>query len=179
MYIHGSVGKFLQETASKQPWRGGIYNRGVLHLQPVKALTARDLFERTISYELATAVLEQAGGKGCPLWLREAYAVYHCGEIANLTAPYGVTLTSFSDLDQDIQQYRVPPQRNDVHFILGHTMKFLIESFGEAKAWGVFKQFNGMATLDDVFKKSFNQDFSTIEKSWSAYIGSQTGRLPK
>ncbi|MDH3253181.1 MAG: hypothetical protein OEM41_10345, partial [Ignavibacteria bacterium] len=113
--IYDSVGKFVMETRVNKPWRGGIYHRRVLHLQPVEALVMRDLFEQTLSYELAHAVLDDASRMGCPLWLREAFAVYHCGEMARLSEPYGVRVSQFADLLQDIQEYPNPPQRNDVH----------------------------------------------------------------
>jgi hypothetical protein len=132
------------------------------------------LFEQSLSYELALAILAQTSGKGCPRWLQESYAVYHSGEMANYTAPIGTKLAAFSDLDQDIQQYPNPPQRNDVHFILGSTMKFFVEQYGEGKAFGVFKVFNGMTSLEDVFKKHFKREFRTIERTWSNFIASST-----
>jgi hypothetical protein len=172
--IYDSVGKFLAQSSQRLPWRGGIYHRGVFHLQPVQALVQRKLFERTLSFELAMALLEQAGAKGCPRWLRESFAVYHSGEMASLTPPIGVKLASFSDLDQDIQHYPNPPQREDVHFILGTTMKFFVEKYGEAKAMSVFKAFDGMTSLDEVFKKTFKQEFQTIERTWANFILAST-----
>ena len=143
-------------------------------MQPVGALETRKIFEQALSYELALAILGQTSGKGCPHWLQDSYAVYHSGEMANYTPPIGTKLAAFSDLDQDIQQYPNPPQRNDVHYILGATMKFFVDQYGEAKAFGVFKVFNGMTSLEDVFKKHFKQEFRTIERTWTNFIFSQT-----
>jgi len=172
--IYETVGKYLAKTNQRKPLRGAIYWRGALHMQPVDALVIRNIFEESLSYELALAILSQTSGKGCPRWLQEAYAVYHSGEMANYTPPIGTKLAAFSDLDQDIQQYPNPPQRNDVHFILGASMKFFVEQYGEAKAFGVFKVFNGMTSLEEVFKKHFKQEFRTIERTWSNFIASQT-----
>lgn len=172
--IYDSIGKYLSKTNQRRPWRGAIFWRGVLHMQPVDALVARKLFEQSLLYELALAVLDQTSRKGCPRWLQEAYAVYHCGEMANLTPPIGMKLAAFSDLDQDIQQYSNPPQRDDVHYILGTTMKFFVEQYGEAKTFGVFKAFNGMTSVEAIFKKQFNQEFGTIERTWANFIDSQT-----
>jgi len=177
--IYDTPGKFLSETKLKQSWRAGIYHREVLHLQPVAALVARELLEQTLSYELAKALLEQSSRMGCPGWLLESFAVYHSGEMANLSAPYNVRISNFSDLDQDIQEYPIPPQRNDVHFILGQTMKFFIETYGEAQAFRVFKAFNGTTGLEDVFKKTFKEEFSTIEQKWVNHIASQTSTFRK
>jgi len=172
--VYDTVGKYLTGTNQKRPWRGGIFWRGVLHLQPVQALVQRELFEQVLSFELAMALLEQTAGRGCPRWLREAFAVYHCGEMVNLAPPIGARLASFSDLDQDLQTYPNPPQREDVHYILGMTMKFFIEKYGEDKAMSVYKVFDGRTSLEDVFKKVFKQEFRTIERTWANYIASLT-----
>jgi hypothetical protein len=172
--IYDSIGKYLSKTNQRKPWRGAVYWRGILHVQPVGALVARHIFEQSLSYELAMAVLEQTSGKGCRKWLQEAYAVYHSGEMADLTPPIGTKLAAFSDLDQDIQEYPDPPQREDVHYILGMTMKFFVEQYGEAKAYGVFKVFNGMLSLEDIFKKQFKQEFRTVERTWANFIDAQS-----
>jgi len=172
--IYDTIGKYLSKTNQRRPWRGAIYWRGILHMQPVGALVARNIFEQSLSYELAMAVLEQTSGKGCRRWLQEAYAVYHSGEMADLTPPIGTKLAAFSDLDQDIQEYPDPPQREDVHYILGMTMKFLVDQYGEAKAFGVFKVFNGMLSLESIFKRQFKQEFRTIERTWANFIRAQS-----
>jgi len=177
--IYDSVGKFLTATNQKRPWRGALYARGVLHLQPVQALSQRGIFEQALSYELAVAVLDQTSGKGCPRWLRESFAVYHSGEMAKLTIPIGAKLSYFSDLDQDVQQYSDPPQRDDVHYVLGQTMKFFVEKFGEDKAFKIYKSFNGMTPIEEIFKKAFKQEFRTIERTWSNFIAAQTDTFKK
>lgn len=172
--IYESVGKFLAETSLRRPWRTAIYSRGVLSVQPVAALTARKLFQKSLSYELAHAVLEQASQNGCPRWLIEAFAVYYSGEVSGMTPPLGARLSAFSDLNQDIQEHPNPPQRNDVHFILGSTMTFFVEKYGEKRAFRLFREFDGVTPADKVFKKVLNDDYATIEKAWSKYIALRT-----
>jgi hypothetical protein len=99
--------------------------------------------------------------------------------MADLTPAYGAKLESFADLDQDIQEYPNPPQRNDVHYILGRTMKFLLERFGEEKTTGVYKSFDGRSPVEAVFKKTLGEDYRTLEKAWSGYIASVTKSLKK
>lgn len=177
--IYDSVGKFVMETRVNKPWRGGIYQRRVLSLQPVEALVMRDLFEQTLSYELVHAVLDDVSRMGCPMWLREAFAVYHSGEMANLAEPYGVRVSHFSDLQQDIQEYPDPPQRNDVHYVLGKTMKFFVDRFGEGKAFRIFSAYDGYSSTEKVFQKVFQQEYSVIEKDWARYVGSHPGTAPR
>ena len=172
--IYDNVGRFLTETGVRKPWRGAFYNRGVIHCQPVAALTARNIFESALRYELARAMLEGAGQRGCPLWLRESFAVYFSGAYRTYTAPLGAKLTAFSDLNQDIQTYADPPQRDDVHYMLGHTMDFFIQKYGEKRALGIFRQFDGMRGLESVLKKALGADLATIEKSWAKYISYHT-----
>lgn len=172
--IYESVGKFLSETTLKRPWRGAFYQRGVLHLQPVPALTQRKIFDKSIGYEMAIAFLEESGKKGCPRWLVESFASYYSGETAGMTPPLGARLTAFSDLNQDIQEYPNPPQRDDVHYILASTMTFLVQTYGEKRAFRVYREFNGATSVDRVFKKDFGDEYSSIEKRWAKYIASRT-----
>ncbi len=177
--VYGSVGKFLAESGLKLPWRGAYYAHGTLHVQPVQALTQRRIFEPTLSFELSTAILEGAREKGCPQWLREAFAVYQAGELKDLTPPVGAKLSSFSDLNQDIQVYPNPPQLGDVHFMLAQTMIFLIQRYGEQKAFGVFRRFDGNSTVETLFKKHFGEDYLTIEKAWAKRMAAQTSPFRK
>ena len=177
--IYDSVNKFLAEARVQKPWRGGIYQRRVLYLQPVTALVTRGIFEQTLLYELSMAVLDEASRKGCPLWLVESFAVYHSGEMANLSEPYGVRVTQFADLEQDIQEYHDPPQRSDVHYVLGRTMKFFVERYGEDKTLSMFAAFDGALSTDAIFQKVFNEKSTVIEKAWAEYIGTHSPKFPR
>jgi hypothetical protein len=172
--VYESVGKFLSESNLQRPWRVAYYARGVLHVQPLKALMMRNLFEVPLSYELSLAILERVTEKGCPRWLAESFAVHQSRELANLTPPIGAKLAAFSDLNQDIQTHPAPPQRDDVHYVLGQTMMFFVVRYGEAKAFGVFKEFDGSKSVESVFKKSFNEEFSAVEKAWARHIAYKT-----
>jgi hypothetical protein len=172
--IYESVGKFLEETTLKRPWRTALYQRGTLHLQPVSAMTQRKLFEKSIAYEMALAFLEESGQKGCPRWLVESFASYYSGETAGMTPPLGARLTAFSDLNQDIQEYPNPPQRDDVHYILSSTMTYFVQRYGEKRAFRLFREFDGTTSVDRVFKKVFGDEYSAIEKGWAKYIKSRT-----
>ena len=172
--MYESVGKFLSESTHQRPWRGAFYSHGILYLQPVSALVTRNILEKSITYELALAILEQSVQKGCPRWLAESFAAYYSAETAGMTPPLGARLSAFSDLNQDIQQYPNPPQRDDVHFILGATMTFFVQKYGEKKAFHVFRNFDGMTGIDVVFKRVYNQDYTAIEKEWAKYIASRT-----
>jgi hypothetical protein len=175
--IHGSVGKFLAETKLGAPQRGAIFMRGVLITQPPQALVQRGILERSLSYELALAYLEQIGNDGCPRWLREAYAVHHSGILPDLTPPVGAKLASFSDLEQDLQLHQKPPQLEDVQFILGHTMAFLIERFGAQKSLALFRQFDGTRGVETVFRKHLGEELASVEKAWAKFINSKTSRV--
>jgi hypothetical protein len=177
--IYDSVGRFLAEAGLKKPWRGAYYARGILHVQPVQALTQRKIFENTLSYECARVTLEPVGEKGCPLWLRESYAAYRAGSFRTMTAPLGAKLSSFSDLNQDINHYTDPPQRDDVQYMLGQTMNFLVQKYGEKKAMSVFRDFDGMKSVDTVFRRVFGEDFAAIEKSWAKHLERHTTPFKK
>ena len=172
--IYESVGKFLEETSLKRPWRAAYYFRGTLHLQPVSAMTQRKLFEKSIAYEMALAFLEGSAQKGSPRWLVESFASYYSGETAGMTPPLGEKLTAFSDLNQDIQEYPNPPQRDDVHYILSSTMAYFVQKYGEKRAFRLFREFDGTTSVDRVFKKVFEDEYATVEKGWAKYIAMRT-----
>jgi hypothetical protein len=172
--LYQSPGKYIAETGLSRPWRGAFFTKGVLHVQPVAALVARKLFEKSISYELSVAFLEQTQRNGCPRWLVESFAAYYSGETSGMTAPIGARLSAFADLNQDIQEYPTPPQRDDVHYILASTMTFFVEKFGEKRAFRIYKEFDGATSVEKVFKKVFDDEYTSIEKNWAKYISSRT-----
>jgi len=172
--IYDAQGKYLDATGQKKPWRLAMFHRGMLHVQPVEVLFKEHSFEKSLSYELALAILDQAGGKGCPNWLREAYAVYHSGMMSDLTPPVGARVNSFGDLDEELQQNQYPPRRLDVLYLLGQTMKYFMEQYGEEKALGVFKAFTGTESSEKVFAKQFGVEMSDAEKAWAEYIRSHS-----
>jgi hypothetical protein len=171
--IYESVGKYLEETALKRPWRLTFYQRGTLHVQPLSAMTKK-AFEKSIAYELALAFLEESGQKGCPRWLIESFASYYSGETAGMTPPLGARLTAFSDLNQDIQDHPSPPARDDVHYLLSSTMTYFVQKYGEKRAFRLFREFDGATAVDRVFKKVFDDEYSAVEKGWAKYIASRT-----
>lgn len=175
--MYESVGRFRAESGAGASSDGAIVNKRVFHIEPLQTLAETKSFEKTISYHLALAMLDEAGRRGCPVWLRQAFAVYHCGEMPDLDPPVGVRVTHFADLDQDIQQYTTPPQRDDVHYVLGLTMKFFVDRCGEPQAFGIFRAFTGASTADEVIAKAFGRAYDAIEKEWSEYIAAHTVRL--
>ncbi len=172
--VYESVGKFLEEANMKQDWRIAYYSHGILYVRPPRAVTPRRMLDRAISYELVLALLEQKADKGCPRWLIESFAVNHTGEMQDLTPAQNVRFTSFADLNQDIQEYDSPPQRDDVHYLLGKTMKFFLARYGEQKVFSVFRQFDGTTTVEKAFKKVFGQEYADIEKAWADYLAANT-----
>lgn len=171
--MYGAVGPFLEQSKQSKPWRLAIYQRNVLHLQPVKELAKQQLSEKNLSFELALAVLEQVRMHGCPRWICEAFAVYHSGLITELEMPIGMKTSAFADLDQQLQQFTIPPKRDDVLYILGQTMLYFVENFGDEKTMRFYKEFDGSKSTETLFRLHFGQDMKEIEKNWSAEMNSR------
>ncbi len=170
--VYETVGRFMAETASRAPWRVAIYSKGALHVQPVSALVQRKLFEKSLRYELCRVFLLPAEQKGCPAWLSESLASEYSKEAEDVSAPLGARLSTFSDLAQDIQDYPDPPQRDDVHYFLTQTMKYFEKTYGESRAYGLFKAFDGSSSVETVFKKVLGTDYATVEKAWAKAMAS-------
>jgi hypothetical protein len=177
--IYDNVGRYLAEAGLKKPWRGAYYTHGVIYCQPVQALVQRNIFESSLRFELCKAILEVAGERGCPLWLRESFAVYYTGTFREYTAPLGAKISAFSDLNQDIQTYPDPPQREDVHYMLGQTLNYFIQKYGEKKTFSLFREFDGTKGLEPVFKRVLGNDLATVERGWSKFIGYHTTPFKK
>jgi hypothetical protein len=172
--IYDNVGRYLAESGLKKPWRGAYYVKGVLHCQPVQALIQREIFDQSLTSEIARGILQSAGEQGCPLWLRESYAAYRTGSFRKMSAPVGAKLTAFSDLNQDIQAYPDPPQRDDVQYMLGQTMNFFILAYGETKAFSLFADFDGTRGAESVFRRVLGQEYGIVEKAWASHIATHT-----
>lgn len=175
--IYGSRGKFQYEAGTRADWRNVIFAKNILHITPVQGIIAKRSFLYALSFEFTLAFLDPLGNKGCPLWLREALAVEHSGEGDVLTPPMGARLVSFADLNQDIQEYPDPPQRDDVHYVLDRTMKFFIEKYGENKSYALFKEFMSTFSVERVFKKVLGEDYPAVEKSWAGYIAAHSAPM--
>jgi len=175
--IFDSKGKFMYEAANRQEWRNVVFTKGMLLLAPIERIVSKRPFQRALSYEFALAFLDRLSDKGCPRWLREALAVYHSGEAEVLTPPMGGRMVSFGDLNQDIQEYTNPPQRDDVHFVLVQTMKFFIDRYGEKRAYAMFKEFNTTPMFERICRKLFGEEYASVEKAWSAYIAARSAPM--
>ncbi len=171
--LYGAVGPYLEQSKQSKPWRLAVYQKNVLHVQPLKELARQHMFEKCLSYELSLAVLEQARMQGCPRWMCEAFAVYHSGMITDLEAPMGMSISAFADVDQQLQQFAVPPRRDDVLYVVGQTMQYFVEKFGEDKALSLFAAFDGSQSTLNVFKAHFGRDMKEIEQSWSTEMNSR------
>ncbi len=165
--VYDSPGRFRSDINMGRDVLPAMYVRGILYvLEPVPP----EGLEKAMRYQLSRVVLEQTAQLACPAWLREAFAIHRSGRMADLSPPGSVTVASFSDLSQDLEDAQTPVERADVDYVLGRTMQFFIERHGPAKAFGVFREFDGLLTIEKVFKKAFGEDYQDIEKSWSKYV---------
>ncbi len=165
--LYDTPGRFRQDINMARDVLPAMYVRGVLYvLVPVPA----EGLEPAMRYQLARYFLEQARQRSCPEWLQEAYAIYHSGRMRDLSPPGSVSYSAFADLSQEIQAATTPVERNDVDFVLGRTMQFFIEKYGQQRAFGIFKEFDGQLPVEKVFKKALGQEFQDIEKAWSKYV---------
>ena len=175
--IYDSRGKFQYEAGTRADWRSVIFAKNILHISPVQGVLGKKPFLRALTFEFTLAYLDPLGDKGCPLWLREALAVEHSGEGDVLTPPMGARMMSFADLNQDIQEYPDPPQRDDVHYVLDRTMKFFRDKYGERKSYALFKEFQTTFSVERVFKKVLGEEFPAVEKAWAAYIAAHSAPM--
>lgn len=173
--LYDSPGRYRSDANSENNALSASYVRGIMY---VLTTVSPQGLQKAMRYQLARAFLEQTAQRSCPAWLREAFAVYHSGIMHDLTPPGSVAVASFSDLTQDLAEATTSTDRNDVNFVLGHTMQFFIERYGMAKSLGVFKEFDGVLSVEKVFKKVFGEEYQDIEKAWAKHVALKP-RKPK
>ena len=73
--VYPDTGDFTAATG-KPAWLSAIYMDGLLFLQPPHILKENGTLTSTIVHEYAHLALEEAAGKGVPLWFHEGFATY-------------------------------------------------------------------------------------------------------
>lgn len=177
--VYDAPGKYIDATRQRKAWRPALHRAGVLHVQPVAELERNGTFETGLSFELVLAIMAQPMTRGCPRWLAEAFAVYHSGIMTTLAAPVGKRLSAFGDLDQEMQEHTSPPRRDDVLYLLGQTMRFFVDRYGEERALAVFAGFDGEKGVDTVFREQLGESFADAEKAWAEEISLYSEPLRK
>jgi hypothetical protein len=168
--IYDSEQKFMRASNEKKGSRGARFRRAILHVKPVSEFGDGNKLAVALSMELPVIMLEQAIRLGCPQWLAQSFAVYHAGVMPDLSPPTGRKFRYFSDLDENIQEFPDPPQREDVEFVLGTTMKFFVETFGEEKSFRVFGKFDGATATEEIFRSYLGKEYDVTETAWAAYV---------
>jgi len=163
-------GQFLSSSGQTRPWKAAVFRRNTIAIQPLKELQQRDQLEKSLAYELSLAILASAEKGGCPQWLRESFAAYHSGVAADVDVPVGMRMTTFADVNQDIQKYGHSPRRNDIMWVLAQTMQYLIETFSEEKSMWVFIKFDGTKSVETIFKDHFGRELKEVETEWSSRL---------
>ena len=146
-----------------------VVDRSVLHLPPLGRLEERHELAGTLSEGLSILFLESSRERGAPEWLVRSFAAYQSGRVANMTTPSGRRLHAFSDLSEEMQQAG-PGDRERIQYLLGMTMKFLIDSYGADRAHALFKGFDRARSVEEVFQEVLGTPFATVEQSWSSFL---------
>jgi hypothetical protein len=58
-------------------------------------------------------------------------------------------------------------------------MKFFIDTYGQEKAYQLFRDFDGKTPVDGVFKRILGEPYSTVETAWAARIRALSAPAPK
>jgi hypothetical protein len=167
--IHASTPHYVQ--SAKVKWfMGGIYRDNTIHLQPPAVLQKRGILETTLTHELVHALLDDASHHGLPLWLNESAAVYFSGEMNRLKIPASLGVSRFHDLEKRIRTARSKSELDKTYYLLGLTMKFFIEEYGESKVQAVLSSFQQPQVIENVFNYTLGEDYQTVERKWLQHV---------
>jgi len=167
--IYASTPYYTQAVKVKW-WFGAIYQRGTIHLQPPAILQKRGILETTLTHELVHAFLDNASLNGLPLWLNESAAVYFSGEMNRLKIPTSPGVRHFHDLERKIRTARSKTELDKTYYLLGLTMKFFIEEYGEGSVQALLNSFEQPQVIENVFNYALGEDYQTVERKWFQHV---------
>ena len=58
-------------------------------------------------------------------------------------------------------------------------MKFFIDTYGQEKAYQLFRDFDGKTPVDGVFKRVLGETYAAVETAWAAHIRALSLPAPK
>jgi len=167
--LYGTQAAFRTGTRNRQAHEVE-FERGIVHVAPVGLLERNGVLAQILSYGLSRAMLEQSTHNGAPGWLAGSFAVYHSGMMADLPVPAGRRVSEFSDLTQELQEASGSSEMDRVNYLLGMTMKFFVDTFGEEQAFGLFAAFDGRTGIGTVFEERLQRPYEEVQRLWDSYL---------
>jgi len=161
-------------------WQASIYRGRVIYLQPARVLRERGILEITLRHELMHQLVEESGKGNSPVWLSEALAVYHSGEIAYLKPALKKAATAksleWNQLEKSLEKMKTKTAAERLYFQLYHLGRFLEAEFEPRKIGVLIKRLAEKSSFDQACREVLGVDAKALEKRWLHHAASMPPR---
>jgi|SRR5467141_1129265 len=165
-----SSGNRVHTESRSRAFDDAVFRDGRIYLDARAVLRSDTAVHNPAARVVSESVLDAL--KGCPRWLIEVYGIHAAKEIDRFGAPARLSVSTFSDLNEDYLRAESANDLREMNAKLAATARFLIDRYGEKKLEDLYSQFKRGVFLEDAFEAAFGEKISVIEKAWAASLRS-------
>jgi len=153
-------------------WQASVYRGRMIYLQPIRVLRSRGILATTLRHELVHQLVEEQSRGNSPLWLSEALAIYHSGEIA-LLKPARKKIEpaelKWNQLEKRLESTTGQADAERLYFHLYHLGQFLETRFSAEKIARLLQRLGEKAPFAPACQEVLGESAAVIEKNWLQY----------
>lgn len=156
-------------------WQASVYRSRVIYLQPLRVLRERGILETTLRHELMHQLADVMSKGRCPIWLSEALAVYHSGEIALLKPARKKAEANelkLSALEKRLEKMASHAESERLYFQLYHLGHFLESNFNTTKTPALLLAL-ATTSFEQACQEVFGVSAAELERRWLAHWADQ------
>lgn len=177
--------EFCQVTG-RPWWQASVYRDRVIYLQPLRVLRERGILENTLRHELMHQLADAISKGHCPIWLSEALAVYHSGEIALLKPARKkaeqVEL-KWNALEKRLEKMPSRAESERLYFQLYHLGQFFESNFNARQIQALLQTLARTVSFNQACQEVFGINAAELERRWLSHwtdkiMGSNGLRIP-
>jgi hypothetical protein len=157
-------------------WQAAVYRDRMIYLQPIRVLRERGILATTLRHELMHQLVKEHTKGNSPIWLSEALAIYHSGEIALLKPArpkVGSHELSWSQLEKRLEKTANQAEAERLYFQLYHLGQFLEAKFSVEKIAILLQRLGEKTPFAQAGLEVLGENAETIEKNWLQYAVEQ------
>lgn len=173
VYVFSSKARFRSDAKS-QLFDDGIFRNGKIFINSQIFFSDEDRLQNGSKRLIALSILDRL--KLCPQWLKEAYALYVGEDLVRFSEPTRISLSTFSDLNEEFLRISSAKDEAEVYALLSSTAEFFVERYGGKKFERIFYEFYIGSSFEDAVEKSFGVALSEIEREWVKSIRAKRKR---
>ena len=168
IHLSATTYEFCQITG-RPWWQASVYRGRVIYLQPVRILRERGILATTLRHELMHQLVEEHSKGNSPIWLGEALAIYHSGEIAWLKPArqkVGNNELQWDQLEKRLERTPNKAEAERLYFQLYHLGRFLEANFNAGQITALLIQLGEKTPFSQACQNNLGSSAKEIEQRW-------------